>query len=294
MPELPDVEGYCAAIRHWFGSRELTAARLNRPFLLRTVEPRLEGFVGRKLVDCERIGKRTVLVFEPEGFMVVHLMVAGRWRKSERGKRLPPKLSMLDLEFGEDVLSLTEAGSKRRASLHLVADRGSLAAHDLGGVDPILNPAGLRAAMATQNRTLKRALTDPSSVSGIGNAYSDEILHAARVSPLRLTGSLTDEEWSRVSAAAQEVLASARDRLARRFVAKFPGAGEVTAFRPEFAAHGKYGEPCPACGTPIARIRYAENETNYCPRCQNEGRILADRALSRLLKSDRPRAIEEA
>jgi formamidopyrimidine-DNA glycosylase len=260
--------------------------------VLRTVEPAADVFVGRELQDVDRIGKRIVLDFEGEHYAVIHLMIAGRlrWRAAESKPAKPTGILAFDFPAGS--LILTEAGTKHRASLHLVSGKDQLASFDRGGVDVLqVSPQVLGAALRRENRTLKRALTDPTIVDGVGNAYSDEILHRARLSPFALTGSLGDAEVSRLRQAAVDVLTEWIGRLREE---AGPGLPEtVTAFHPEMAVHGKYGQPCPVCGAPVQRVVYAENEANYCPVCQTGGRILADRALSRLLKDDWPRTLEE-
>jgi formamidopyrimidine-DNA glycosylase len=291
MPELPDITIYCEALAARVGGARLERVRLATPFLLRTVEPPLESAVGRRVVDVRRIGKRIVLVLEGELLLVLHLMIAGRLRWAEAGAKVPGKVGLAAFDFETGTLLLTEAGTKRRASLHLVS-AGELGAVDRGGVEPLeAGPVAFREAIVRESHTLKRALTDPRLVSGVGNAYSDEILHRAKLSPVRLTGRVTDEEHERLYGATVSVLTEWTDRLRAEANGGFPE--KVTAFRPEMRAHGKYGKPCPDCGTAIQRIRYADNETNYCPRCQNDGKLLADRALSRLLKADWPRTMDE-
>lgn len=293
MPELPDVAAYVAALRPRIAGSTLVRARLLSPFALRTVEPPLSALAGLRCADVERLGKRIVLAFEGDVFVVIHLMIAGRLRWSDKPGGTLGRLALAAFDFKQGTLFLTEAGKQRRASIHVVAGREALSAHDPGGAEVgALDLAAFSSILSAENRTLKRRLTDPRAFDGIGNAYSDEILFAARLSPLRLTTSLDDAEVARLHAACREVLAEWTARLAAEFLAKFPGAGEVTAFRKEFNAHGRFGQPCRVCGKPIQRIRYADNETNYCAVCQNEGRILADRALSRLLKDDWPRSFD--
>lgn len=275
---------------------KLLAARAFTPFVLRSVTPPLKETEGRTVVGVERLGKRIVIELEGELFLVIHLMISGRfvWDEGATIPRRPAgKNGVLGLLFERGSLAVAEFSTKKRASLTLVQGRAGLKAMDRGGLDVLsATPEAFVERLRSQNRTLKRALTDPTLFDGIGNAYSDEILHAARLSPLRLTSSLSDEEAKRLSDACKKTLNTWRDRLAVEN-SGFPIPKQVTAFRPEFAAHGKYGKPCPDCGAPIQRISYAENETNYCARCQNEGRLLADRGLSRLLKQDWPKTLDE-
>lgn len=293
MPELPDVAVYVEALRERLTGQPLTAVEIHTPFLLRTVEPPLRAVGGKTVRDVRRLGKRIVVALEDDLFLVLHLMIAGRLRwasGSVRPSRSRNALATVTLPTG--VLTLTEAGTKKRASLHLVRGAGALAAFDRGGLEPLdATLAEFAERLRRENHTVKRSLTDPRLFSGIGNAYSDEILHRARLSPVKLTSRLGDDEIARVHAATQAVLREWTDRLRAERGAGFPD--KVTAFREEMAVHGKFGQPCPVCGTAVQRIRYADNETNYCPRCQTEGRLLADRALSRLLKRDWPRRIEE-
>jgi formamidopyrimidine-DNA glycosylase len=294
MPELPDILLYQYALRARVVGHQVTCVRLAAPFLLRSVEPPIAAAERRTVVDIERLGKRVVFAFEGDLFVVVHLMIAGRFKWRPPKAPVPRRLGLLAMDFDHGTLLLTEAGSTRRASLHVVDGRHRLAALDPGGLEVLEADAGaFSVALRRENHTLKRALTDPHIFSGIGNAYSDEILHAAKLSPVRLTSKLTDSEIVRLHTAAREVLTAWTDRLRRDSAGRFPGPGEVTAFRPDFAVHGKFGKPCPVCGTTVQRIRYAENDTNYCPRCQTGGTLLADRSLSRLLKGDWPRSIDE-
>jgi formamidopyrimidine-DNA glycosylase len=292
MPELPDITLYCEALEQRILRRRLERARLNTPFLLRSVEPRLDAVVGAAVASVERIGKRIAIGFDNDHWLVFHLMIAGRlhWRDTA-----PEKLSKqiaIALDFANGTLTLTEAGTKKRASLYVVHGRAGLAEHDPGGLEiDSATLATFQAALQQRNHTLKRALTDPRLLSGIGNAYSDEILHRARLSPVALTSRLSSAEYERLFAATRDVLAEWSRRLREQAGAEFPK--RVTAFHDEMAVHGRYGKPCPACGTSVQRIRYADNETNYCPRCQTGGRLLADRSLSRLLKSDWPKSIDE-
>jgi formamidopyrimidine-DNA glycosylase len=294
MPELPDVTVYVEALEQRIAGQPLSAYAILSPFVLRTVEPSLDSLVGTRVVGVSRLGKRIVLEFEAERFIVIHLMIAGRFRWFAAGsrKKVPGRIALVDLEFPTGSLILTEAGTKRRASLHVVQGRDALAQFDRGGLEVLTASLDEFAErLARESHTLKRSLTDPRLFSGIGNAYSDEILHRARLSPVALTQKLSPEAIGRLYGAAREVLTEWTGRLREDAGGAFPE--RVTAFRPEMAVHGRFGKPCPVCGTAIQRIRYAENETNYCPRCQTEGRILADRSLSRLLKDDWPRTVEE-
>jgi len=291
VPELPDVELYLAALRSHVGGRTLNRARLASPFLMRTVTPALNALHGRRVNGFERIGKRIVWQFEGDLFAVFHLMIAGRFRWREPGAAIPGKVGLLALDLDEATLLLTEAGSRKQASLHIVQGREALTALDPGGTEiSSLSLDAFAHLLRLENHTLKRALTDPRLFSGIGNAYSDEILHAARLSPLKLTETLSDTETETLYRATVDVL----DRWTRRLIEEngdaFPE--KVTAFREGMAAHGRFGKPCPVCGTAIQRIVYAHNEANYCPACQTGGRLLADRALSRLLKNDWPSSLE--
>lgn len=297
MPELPDITIYQEAIMRTVGGLPLRTVTVFSPFALKSVSPKLEEFRDRRVVDVRRLGKRLALGFEGDSWLVIHLMIAGRflWQPgAPKSVRPGGKATVALLEFEPGCLLLTEAGSKHRATITAIAGSGALAAHDPGGIEPWdCSLEQFQAAIQSQNRTLKRALTDPKTFSGIGNAYSDEILHAARLSPIKLTSALSAEEIGRLWKAVQTTLADWTDRLRSEFGDRFPGRGQITAFRPDFAAHGKFGQPCPVCGKPIQRIRYAENETNYCAVCQNGGVILADRSLSRLLKSDWPRSFDD-
>ncbi len=294
MPELPDVTIYIETLAPRVVGQPLEGLRLASPFLLRTVAPPPAALVGRRVEALRRLGKRIVFAFEDEYYAVVHLMIAGRLRWERRGAKPPARLGLAAFDFPTGTLLLTEASPKKRAALHLVQGRAALAAHDPGGIEVLeATPDAFAAVLRSENHTLKRALTDPHLFSGIGNAYSDEILHAARLSPVQLTRSLDDAGVARLHAATVETLQRWLARLRAEFAGRVPGAGEVTAFRPDFAVHGRFGKPCPVCGTPVQRIRYAENETNYCPTCQTGGRLLADRSLSRLLKADWPKTLEE-
>ena len=291
MPELPDITLYLDALQSRIVGQPLEHIVLKNPFLLRSVEPPLPTFEGRKVLAVRRLGKRIALGFEGDLWLVVHLMIAGRlhwYAKDHRGKMRAP---LLQLEFANGTLTLTEAGSKRRASLHAVAGETSLREHDRQGLEVLeATEAQFRERLSRVNHTLKRALTDPHILSGIGNAYSDEILHRARMSPMMQTKQLDDSQWQQLFTSSREVLLEWTQRLREQAKGNFPE--KVTAFHDEMAVHGKFGKPCPACGTAIQRIRYADNETNYCPRCQTGGKLLADRSLSRLLKDDWPRTIE--
>lgn len=292
MPELPDIEAYVEALTPRVVGTRLERVRISSPFLLRSAEPPLAEVFGRKVVSVRRAGKRLVLALEGDLFLVLHLMIAGRLHWKEAGAKVPGRAGLAAFDFEKGTLVLTEAGTKRRASLHLLEGEQALADHVPAGLEPLAATEGeFAAALRLESHTLKRALTDPHLFSGIGNAYSDEILHAARLSPVALTGRLSDEEVARLGRATREVLGSARDRLVAEARERFPE--KVTAFREEMAVHGRYGKPCPACGTIVQRIVHAGNEANYCPACQTGGRLLADRALSRLLKGDWPRSIEE-
>jgi formamidopyrimidine-DNA glycosylase len=291
MPELPDITVYVEAIERRVVGQPLREARLNTPFLLRTVDPPLSELVGKTVRSVERLGKRIVLEMDGELCVVLHLMIAGRlhW-KSPTAKQARSDLAAFD--FPNGTLTLTEAGTKRRASLYLVRGSGGLAEFRRGGLEVLDATVGEFAArLRGENHTVKRSLTDPRLFSGIGNAYSDEVLHRARMSPVKLTSRLTDEEIAILFEATRSTLIEWTDRLRAESAGDFPE--KVTAFRAEMAVHGKYQQPCPVCGTPVQRIRYADNETNYCARCQTDGKLLADRALSRLLKQDWPKSVDE-
>ena len=289
MPELPDVTVYIEALEARILGQRLERIVVKNPFLLRTAEPPLQAIEGHTAMAVRRLGKRIAIGFDNGLWAVLHLMIAGRLHWYAPGAKR--RAALLELHFANGVLTLTEAGTKRRASLHVAASEQQLMEHDRGGLEVMAaDLAAFRARLSETNHTLKRALTDPTILSGIGNAYSDEILHRARLSPLAQTRQLDEDEWQRLFAATRAALIDWTDRLRADAAGEFPE--KVTAFRPDMAVHGRYGQPCPVCGTAIQRIRYAENETNYCPRCQTDGKLLADRSLSRLLKSDWPRTIE--
>jgi formamidopyrimidine-DNA glycosylase len=292
MPELPDIASYITALEPRVVGQPLQRVRLQSAFLLRTADPPLADVEGRIVRELCRLGKRIAIGLENDLWLVLHLMIAGRlhWRSSEA--KLAGRQTLAAFDFPNGSLVLTEAGSKRRASLHVVRGEESLRSFDAGGIDVFSSDLdSFRAALTAENHTLKRALTDPRLLSGIGNAYSDEILHAAQLSPLALTQKLQPPEWERLFAATRQTLAFWIDRLRAEANAAFPE--KVTAFRTGMAVHGRYDEPCPRCGDKVLRIRYADKETNYCARCQTGGRVLADRSLSRLLGSDWPRTLEE-
>jgi formamidopyrimidine-DNA glycosylase len=292
VPELPDVTIYIEALASRVLSHTLEKLRLANPFVLRTVEPGRHDIEEKKVVELRRVGKRIVIGLEDELFIVIHLMIAGRFKWLAKGTKIPGKLGLAAFDFDNGTLLLTEAGSKRRASIHIVRSEDAIRALDPGGLEPLeMSVEQFRTAVRRERHTLKRTLTDPHTFSGIGNAYSDEILHRARLSPVQLSTNLSPEEIETLYRATREVLIEWIERLRAEAGEKFPE--KVTAFRPEMAVHGRFNEPCPVCGSPVQRIVYAENETNYCARCQTGGRLLADRALSRLLKGDWPRSIDE-
>lgn len=292
MPELPDVQVYVERLAALAVGQTLQRVRIASPFVLRTFDPPARALEGRRVVGVERLGKRIVIEAEAALFAVVHLMIAGRLRWRERGAPVPKKVGLFAFDFDRGSLVMTEASSKKRASLHVVSTRVALEPFDRGGIEPLdVTAEQFATALRRENRTLKRALTDPRLVSGIGNAYSDEILFHAGLSPVRLTHKLGDDEMRRLWSATQATLRDWLERTRREVGDGFPD--KVTAFREGMAVHGRYRQPCPACGTPVQRIRFAENEVNYCPRCQTGGRLLADRGLSRLLGADWPRSIDE-
>jgi formamidopyrimidine-DNA glycosylase len=292
MPELPDIVVYIEALERRIRGRPLQRVRLASPFVLRTFDPRITETHGRSVVSLERIGKRIAIGLDPDLFLVFHLMISGRLRWLPPDAKIPARLGLAGFDFPNGTLVLTEASTQKRASLHLVRGRDSLQAFRRGGIEPLdATLAEFQEALTRENHTLKRALSDPTLLSGIGNAYSDEILHRARLSPVRLTRQLSEEEIARLFGACGETLRQWTDRLRDECGDGFPE--KVTAFREQMAVHGRYLKPCPECGTSVQRIRYASNEVNYCPRCQTDGKLLADRGLSRLLKGDWPRSIEE-
>jgi formamidopyrimidine-DNA glycosylase len=292
MPELPDIVTYLAALDSRVKGKVLQRVRLVSPFLLRTVVPPIERVQGKKVLALHRMGKRIVFEFDDQLCLVLHLMIAGRLHWEDPGARINVKIGLAAFDFESGTLILTEAGSKKRASLHVVQGEKALRALDPGGLEVLdATPDRFREALVRENHTLKRSLTDPHLFSGIGNAYSDEILHRAKLSPLAMSQKLADEEIARLHRATLDVFREAIDRLRQEAGAEFPEG--VTAFRKWHAVHGRFKKPCPVCGAPVQRIRYAENETDYCPRCQTGGKVLADRSLSRLLKDDWPRTLEE-
>jgi formamidopyrimidine-DNA glycosylase len=292
MPELPDITAYISALEARIVGQLLQHIRLASPFLLRTAHPPLNEVEGRLVRELRRIGKRIAFGFEGGLWLVLHLMIAGRLHWKPAGAKLAGRQSLAAFDFPTGSLVLTEAGTKHRASLHVVSGEEGLQALDPGGIEVLSSTSeSFRQALTAENRTLKRALTDPRILSGIGNAYSDEILHAAQLSPIALTQKLKPDEWARLFPATQQVLRLWIDRLGAEAATNFPE--KVTAFREGMAVHGRYGKPCPRCGAKIQRIRYADNETNYCARCQTGGKVLADRSLSRLLGADWPRTLDE-
>ena len=292
MPELPDIALYLDALAARVVGKPLERLRIASPFLLRTADPPVADLVGRAIRDVRRLGKRIVLALEDDYFVVLHLMIAGRLHWKPAGAPIPRRAGLAAFDFPNGTVLLTEAGTKHRASLHILRGAAALAAHDPGGLDVLAATLEqFRSALTRESHTLKRALTDPHLLDGIGNAYSDEILHAARLSPLRLTGRITPEESERLFHAVRHTLTSWMARLRAETGEAFPE--KVTAFRDGMAVHGRFRQPCPVCGSPVQRIRYAENEVNYCATCQTGGRLLADRSLSRLLKQDWPRSLEE-
>jgi len=292
VPELPDITVYVERIAERTKGKVLEAIRFASPFVLRTAVPPIKDVFGKRVVDIGRLGKRVVFYFEDDFILVVHLMVAGRFKWEARGAKIPGKLGLAAFDFETGTLILTEASSKKRASIHLVRGKDALREFDRGGLEVMdASREAIVWALTRERHTLKRALTDPTILSGIGNAYSDEILHAAKLSPMKLTSAMTDEEWTRLVDATKRVLAERTEVLRRESKDGFPE--RVTAFREDMAVHGRYGKPCPVCGTRVQRIVYADNETNYCPTCQTGGKLLADRSLSRLLREDWPRSLDE-
>jgi len=292
MPELPDIELYLHALRPRIVGSVLQGVRLGSPFVLRSVAPSLDEVTGKRVLDVQRLGKRIVIVLQDDLYLVLHLMIAGRLRWKSRGHQIPARVGLCALDFDEGTLILTEASKKKRAALHLCRGTLALREHDPWGIEPLaVDYATFREALQAHNHTVKRALSDPRIFSGIGNAYSDEILHRAKLSPLIWTQRLTEGQVQRLHDATRTVLSEWTARLIAQHGDDFPE--KVTAFRPEMAAHGKYGAPCPDCGDPVQRIVFADRETNYCATCQTGGKLLADRALSRLLRGDWPRSLEE-
>lgn len=293
MPELPDIVVYIEALEKRVVGETLRRVRVTAPQLMRTYDPPTSALEGQVVCGLRRLGKRIVFEFADELFLIIHLMVSGRLAWAKPGSAVPKKVGLAGLDFEDGTLILREASTRKRAGMWIVRGEGSLAEHDRGGIEPLGADLGAFAERLTrENRTLKRALTDPRIFSGIGNAYSDEILHAARLSPVKLTNRLTEAEIERLFVATQRLLIEWTDRLREEVGDGFPDKG-VTAFRPDMAVHGKYGLPCPVCGSKVQRIVYASNETNYCAACQTGGKLLADRSLSRLLKDDWPKTLEE-
>ncbi len=292
MPELPDVTVYVECIVAKMLGRNLERVRIANVFILRSVDPPISEVEGHTVRDVRRIGKRIAIGLDDDLWIVIHLMIAGRFRWLKPGAKIPGKLGLASFDFGNGSLVLTEAGTQRRASITIVRGEAALAEIDRGGAEPLeIDRETFAERLTRENHTLKRSFTDPRLFSGIGNAYSDEIFHRARISPIKLTSRLSQDEITRLYDATREVLTEWTDRLRKEAAGEFPA--KVTAFHEEMAVHGRFGKPCPICGTPVQRIRYASNETNYCARCQTDGRLLADRALSRLLKQDWPRSIDE-
>jgi formamidopyrimidine-DNA glycosylase len=292
VPELPDITVYIEALESRLLGQPLERIRIAKPFLLRSVDPPISEAAGKLVTGIRRMGKRIVMELDDDLFLVIHLMIAGRLRWVQAGSKVPARIGLASFDFPTGNLILTEAGSKRRASLWLVRGEPGLEQFKRGGLEVFESTlTDFSERLTRENHTLKRSLTDPRLFSGIGNAYSDEILHRARLSPVKHTRRLTEEETARLFAATRDVLTEWTDRLREESKGDFPT--KVTAFRDEMAVHGKFGKPCPVCATPVQRIRYADNETNYCPRCQTDGKLLADRALSRLLKQDWPRSIDD-
>jgi formamidopyrimidine-DNA glycosylase len=292
MPELPDVVVYVESIEARVKGRNIERVRIASPFVVRSVDPPVSDVEGKTVREVRRIGKRIAIGLDDDLWIVIHLMIAGRFRWLKPGAKLPGRLGLAAFDFENGSLVLTEAGTQRRASITVVRGERALGDIDRGGAEPLeIDEKTFSELLQRENHTLKRSLTDPRMFSGIGNAYSDEIFHRARISPIKLTSRLSPEEITRLYAATREVLIEWTDRLRKEAGGEFPA--KVTAFRAEMAVHGRYGKPCPVCSAPVQRIRYASNETNYCARCQTEGRLLADRALSRLLKKDWPRSIDD-
>ena len=292
MPELPDVTVYVECIESKTAGRSIERVRIASPFVVRSVDPPIYEVEGKTVSNVRRIGKRIAIGVDDDLWIVVHLMIAGRFRWLKPGAKIPGRLGLAAFDFDNGSLVLTEAGTQRRASITVVRGEEALSEMDRGGAEPLeIDEESFAERLRRENHTLKRSFTDPRLFSGIGNAYSDEIFHRARISPIKLTSRLTDDEVARLFLATREVLIEWTDRLRKEAGGEFPA--KVTAFHDEMAVHGRYGKPCPVCGSPVQRIRYASNETNYCARCQTDGKLLADRALSRLLKQDWPRSIDE-
>lgn len=292
MPEMPDLTIYLEALESSIGGRRLAGIRIASPFILRSVNPAVDDLVGKPVTGFSRIGKRLVIQFADDYFIVIHLMIAGRLRWHKAGAKLPAKSGLMRLDFENGSIILTEAGKQHRASVHLVQGRDALAAFDQGGLEIFdISPDEFRAAMSRENHTLKRALTDPRILAGIGNAYSDEILHRAGLSPMRQIRQLDRAQWQTLFEACRQVLSTWTALLRQENTGRFPD--KVTAFHEKMSVHGKFGSPCPDCGSPVQRIRYATHECNYCALCQNQGNLLADRSLSRLLRKDWPKTLEE-
>jgi len=292
VPELPDVVVYIESLQRRIVGEKLQRLRIASPFVLRSVKPPLSDFTGKTITGIRRLGKQIVLEFEDDFFLIIHLMIAGRFQWKEPGAKIPGKLGLAAFDLRTGTLLLTEAGTKKRASIHTAEGEAEVAAFNRGALEVLdSSPAEFKEALTRENHTVKRTLTDPRLFSGIGNAYSDEILHRARLSPLKLTLKLSDDEITRLYQATKSTLTEWLERLRKEAATAFPS--KVTAFRPEMAVHGRFNEPCPACGSPVQRIVYAENECNYCATCQTGGKLLADRAMSRLLKDDWPRSIDE-
>jgi formamidopyrimidine-DNA glycosylase len=292
MPELPDVTVYVELIAAKTGGRMIEHVRISNPFVVRSVDPPIRDVEGKAVREVRRIGKRIALGLDDGLWIVIHLMIAGRFRWLKPGAKIPGRLGLAAFDFENGSLILTEAGTQRRASITVVRGEQTLKVIDRGGVEPLeVDEKTFAAQLTRENHTLKRSFTDPALFSGIGNAYSDEIFHRARISPIKLTSRLTPDEVTRLYESTRAVLTEWTERLRAEADGEFPA--KVTAFHDEMAVHGRYGKPCPVCGSPVQRIRYASNETNYCARCQTDGRLLADRALSRLLKQDWPKSIDE-
>jgi formamidopyrimidine-DNA glycosylase len=292
MPELPDIVVYLDALRPRILGQRLEGVRIGNPFVLRSVAPPIGAAAGRQVVALRRLGKRIVIGLDPDLYLIIHLMIAGRLRWKRQGAAIPGRIGLAAFDFPSGAVLFTEAGTRRRASLHLVQGEASLADYDRGGLEVLeADVAAFRATLRRENHTLKRALTDPRILSGIGNAYSDEILHAAKLSPFALTSSASDAELDRLYEATRATLGAWIERLQGDVGNRFPA--KVTAFRDGMAVHGRYRKPCPVCGSPVQRVRYADNEMNYCATCQTGGKVFADRSMSRLLRNDWPRSLDE-